>query len=332
MVSSSRFGRLSVLVIATTMLVACSETQFVMHTAKRLGDTNKSQGTYKVGNPYEVKGIWYTPAEDWEYDQTGIASWYGPQFHGKATANGEVFDEWSVSAAHKTLPMPSMVRVTNLENGRSLVVRVNDRGPFASSRIIDMSHRAAQLLGFDAQGTARVRVQVMAEESQILAQRAKGERVQLASNEAPIHSDGISSSSVASQELAPLEEAPSSSVESVAMNEAPVVARPSNPPSTPSTSSPRSQVGYLAQFPVSPTRMYVQAGAFSDKINAEKVKSQLSSIGDVTVTPVPVNGRELFRVRLGPVEDVADADRLLNQVVEAGYDTARTVVETASSN
>ncbi|MCR4379308.1 MAG: septal ring lytic transglycosylase RlpA family protein [Rhodospirillales bacterium] len=324
----SRFGRLSVLVIAGAMLMACTETQFVMHTAKRLGDTNKSQGTYKVGNPYEVKGIWYTPAEDWEYDQTGIASWYGPQFHGKATANGEVFDEWSVSAAHKTLPMPSMVRVTNLENGRSLVVRVNDRGPFASSRIIDMSHRAAQLLGFDLQGTARVRVQVMAEESRILAQRAKGERVQLASNEAPIQSDGISSSSVATQELAPLEEAPSSPVETMAMNEAPA----SNPASNPSASNPRTQVGYLAQYPVSPTRMYVQAGAFSDKLNAEKVKSRLSSIGDVTVTPVPVNGRELFRVRLGPVEDVADADRLLNQVVEAGYDTARTVVETAEVN
>lgn len=328
MVSYSQLSRLSVLLIAGTMLVACTETQFVMHTAKRLGDTNKSQGAYKVGNPYQVQGIWYTPAEDWEYDQTGIASWYGPQFHGKATANGEIFDEWTVSAAHKTLPMPSMVRVTNLENGRSLVVRVNDRGPFASSRIIDMSHRAAQLLGFDAQGTARVRVQIMAEESRILAQRAKGERVQLASNEAPIHSDGISSSSVASQELPPLEGVQSSPVEeTVAANDAPVVTRSSS-----ASSAPRVQVGDMAQFPVSPTRMYIQAGAFSDKVNAERVKSQLSAIGDVTVTPVPVNGRELFRVRLGPVADVADADRLLNQVVEAGYDTARTVVETANAN
>ena len=321
MVSLLLLKRLGVVVVAGSMLAACAETQFVMHTAKRLGDTNKSQGTYKVGNPYQVQGVWYTPKEDWSYDQTGVASWYGPQFHGKATANGEVFDEWAVSAAHKTLPMPSMVRVTNLENGRSLVVRVNDRGPFASSRIIDMSHRAAQLLGFDLQGTARVRVQLLPEESRVLAQRAKGERVQLASNEAPILSDGVSSSPVASQELAPLE-VQSQPVETVMMNEAPVM----------QSASPSVQVGDLAQYPVVPTRMYIQAGAFSDKVNAERVKTQLSSIGEVSVTPVPVNGRELFRVRLGPVDDVADADRLLTQVVQAGFDTARTVVETAGSD
>ena len=91
--------------------------------------------------------------------QTGIASWYGPQFHGKRTANGEYFDQEELTAAHPTLPMPVLVRVTNLENGRSLVVRVNDRGPFVNGREIDLSRKAAELLGYDRKGTARVRVQ-----------------------------------------------------------------------------------------------------------------------------------------------------------------------------
>ena len=118
-------------------------------------------GTYKVGSPYEINGVWYYPEEDPYYDDTGIASWYGDPFHGRTTANGEIYDMNELTAAHKTLPMPVYVRVTNLENGRSLVLRVNDRGPFVSGRIIDVSRRAAQLLGFQLEGTARVRVQVV---------------------------------------------------------------------------------------------------------------------------------------------------------------------------
>ena len=115
-------------------------------------------GVYKVGSPYKINGVRYVPREDPSYDRTGIASWYGKKFHGNRTANGERYDMYALSAAHPTLPMPSLVRVTNLKNGRSIVVRVNDRGPFARGRIIDMSFRSAQLLGFAKQGTARVRV------------------------------------------------------------------------------------------------------------------------------------------------------------------------------
>jgi rare lipoprotein A len=131
------------------------------------------QGYYKIGRPYEIDGVTYTPAEDYNYDETGIASWYGPDFHGKITANGELYDMNQVTAAHKTLPMPCLVRVTNLDNGRTIVVRVNDRGPYARGRVLDMSRRGAQLLGYEKTGTAKVRVQIMAKESMILAQAAK---------------------------------------------------------------------------------------------------------------------------------------------------------------
>src|SRR5579872_3710535 len=113
---------------------------------------------YHVGKPYEINGRWYYPAEQPDYDQIGTASWYGEQFHNHYTADGEVFDMRLPSAAHKTLPLPCMVEVTNLANGRKLVVRVNDRGPFVDGRIIDMSKEAAIELGFYGQGVTQVRV------------------------------------------------------------------------------------------------------------------------------------------------------------------------------
>ena len=131
-----------------------------------------SPGTYKIGKPYQIDGIWYYPKEDWSYDETGIASWYGEQFHGRYTADGEIFNLNDLSAAHKTLPMPVVVRVTNLENGRSIKLRVNDRGPYARGRIIDVSRRAAQMLGFESQGTAKVRVQIDVPDSMVVAAAA----------------------------------------------------------------------------------------------------------------------------------------------------------------
>lgn len=112
----------------------------------------------KIGKPYVVFGKTYVPADDRSYDASGIASWYGPTFHGLSTANGERYDQDGLTAAHKTLPMPSFVEVANLDNGRVLTVRVNDRGPFVDGRIIDLSRKSAQLLGVDRPGTARVRV------------------------------------------------------------------------------------------------------------------------------------------------------------------------------
>ena len=125
-----------------------------------LGDpVPKGGGTYRVGKPYTVAGRVYVPEEDPNYRAEGMASWYGDDFHGRLTANGEVFDMASLTAAHPTLPLPSYVRVSNLSNGRSLIVRVNDRGPYAGNRIIDVSKRAAHLLGFTVSGTAWVRVE-----------------------------------------------------------------------------------------------------------------------------------------------------------------------------
>jgi rare lipoprotein A len=119
----------------------------------------KGGGVYRVGVPYVVAGRTYVPQEDPHYRAEGLASWYGEDFHGRQTANGEIYDMHGISAAHPTLPLPSYVRVTNLGNGRSLIVRVNDRGPYHSDRLIDLSAKAARLLDFHGDGIARVRVE-----------------------------------------------------------------------------------------------------------------------------------------------------------------------------
>lgn len=152
-------------------LAACSGS--APRTTTRMPENNElptgTQGVKrKVGNPYKVAGVWYYPKEEPYYDETGYASWYGRDFHGKKTANGEIYNMNSLTAAHKTLPMPSYVKVTNLENNRSIVLRVNDRGPFVAGRLIDVSRRGAQLLGFQKQGVTRVRIQASDEKGRVV--------------------------------------------------------------------------------------------------------------------------------------------------------------------
>ncbi|SOE18789.1 rare lipoprotein A [Hoeflea halophila] len=125
-------------------------------TAKR---PEKGGGRAMVGKPYRVRGKWYTPKEEPNYDKAGLASWYGPNFHGRLTANGEIYDQFHLSAAHPTFPLPSYARVTNKKNGNTVIVRVNDRGPFAHGRIIDLSNKAAELLDMKQEGVAAVRVE-----------------------------------------------------------------------------------------------------------------------------------------------------------------------------
>src|SRR6266550_2147749 len=180
-----RDGRACALPLAVAfgfLLTACASS------GPQFGDNHRSryhrgQPSYKVGAAYQINGVWYHPRVDYDYDEKGLASWYGEAFDGQATANGEIYDLNQLSAAHKTLPLPSVVEVSNLRNGRSLRLRVNDRGPYVDTRIIDVSRRAAQLLGFETAGTTPVRVRVLKDESIEVAQaamRGQAGRVQLA--------------------------------------------------------------------------------------------------------------------------------------------------------
>jgi rare lipoprotein A len=142
----------------------------------------KGGGAYRIGKPYTVAGRTYVPEEDTNYRAEGMASWYGGDFHGRLTANGEVFDMTSLTAAHPTLPLPSYARVTNIRNGKSLIVRINDRGPYHGNRLIDVSNKAAELLDFKANGVAKVRVEYVgraplegSDDRQLLATLRTGE-------------------------------------------------------------------------------------------------------------------------------------------------------------
>ncbi len=150
---SRPLSALSLALVPALMLAACAGTP-----KPKSGSAQAPASGVKIGRPYEVFGKTYTPRDDRDYDQRGTASWYGPTFHAKPTATGEIYNQDDLTAAHKTLPMPSWVEVTNLDNGRTLTVRINDRGPFVEGRIIDLSRRSAQLLGVDGPGLARVRV------------------------------------------------------------------------------------------------------------------------------------------------------------------------------
>jgi rare lipoprotein A len=169
----NRFARLRWLApagaaaVMSVLLAQCSssniDSQYGVAASPRVIDPGepvpKGGGTYRVGEPYVVGGRMYVPQYDPHYKAVGLASWYGDDFYGRYTANGEIFDMNSISAAHPTMPLPSYARVTNLQNGHSLIVRVNDRGPYARNRIIDLSMRAAHLLGLYRSGTALVRVE-----------------------------------------------------------------------------------------------------------------------------------------------------------------------------
>jgi rare lipoprotein A len=161
-----RFGPIAPLgavVLGCLVLANCSASKFSSKYGDRVvadGEpVPKGGGSYRVGQPYTINGRTYYPTEYPSYRAEGIASWYGPDFHGRLTANGEIFDMHGISAAHPTLPIPSYARVTNLDNGRSIIVRVNDRGPYARDRIIDVSIGAANALRFYGEGLAHVRVE-----------------------------------------------------------------------------------------------------------------------------------------------------------------------------
>src|SRR6187401_2518612 len=162
----ARIARGGVAAVACLTLANCAtkvDPKYGVSASPRVVDAGepvpKGGGTYRVGKPYVVAGRTYVPEEDANYRADGMASWYGDDFHGRLTANGEVFDMHSIAAAHPTLPLPSYVRVTNLRNKRSLIVRVNDRGPYHADRVIDVSVRAARMLDFHQYGTTRVRVE-----------------------------------------------------------------------------------------------------------------------------------------------------------------------------
>lgn len=280
----------------------------------------------KVGKPYTVGGKTYYPQPDLEYDEVGIASWYGPGFHGKYTANGERFNKKDLTAAHPTLPMPSMVRVTDMMTGRSIIARVNDRGPFSSDRIIDLSEAAASELGIKGRGLAQVRVQFLPKETaEYLASISQPGK--------PIEYPGLNVASNASA-TQPVDEgaawesqqasaAPAPSVDSIDLP-APTNQRAPMQNLTAKFNPIRNAEAAETTAPAA-GGYYIQAGAFSIEENALKLMNKLSGIGKVSVARQENGERTWFRVRLGPLATHEEAEDALRQVATSGVPDAKII-------
>lgn len=334
----NKFFVYAVCVMALGFLSGCSEARYAAHVVKQIpmpsDATHRQQGTFKVGNPYVIKGRRYYPRETYSHVETGIASWYGPKFHGKQTANGEIFNKYDLTAAHRTLQMPSIIRVTNLSNGRAVILRVNDRGPFAHDRVLDVSEKAASLLGFKNQGTARVKIELLQAESKQVAQAAKtgmdtrGFEVALNQNKsrvaAPRPIPPVKPGTQVVMSAPQPQGIPASASGPVPMRKPlPVQAEP-----LPSAST--TPVSYNPRVPVPaalPNNIYVQAGSFALEQNALNYSNQLSSLGPSKVYLTRVNNQPYFRVRLGPYDNREQAQRILTALNESGNKNAVIVLD-----
>jgi rare lipoprotein A len=261
------------------------------------GPRTTPQGIYKLGQPYQIDGRWYYPEFDPAYDRIGVASWYGAEFDGRPTANGEVFDLGQLSAAHPTMPLPSLVRVTNLDNGRELELRVNDRGPFVGDRIIDLSQAAARELGFEREGIAPVRVQFLR-----LADEARG------TPPAP---------TVAS---APPRTGPTPLVQLAGDSRS--VPPASNAPPAPPQTTPMPPVQLVSAPDAICRGRFIQLAAFAEPARAVRLSGRLRPVAPAPVRVERSRADGYTRVWLGPIADAGEADLLLGQLREAGYGRA----------
>lgn len=331
---------LAVIVGAGMILGGCA-----YNTDDPMAMRGKPYKPYIVGAPYQVDGHWYYPREDYAYDRVGIASWYGPDFDGHRTANGEIYDMDLMTAAHPSLPMPSLVSVTNLANGRSVVVRINDRGPFVGNRIIDLSRRAAEELRLKRRGVGRVRVRILRTASlrlkhQALAalgrieerkrrdevaarSRANQKRISsVAANPGPVGRDRVGRDRVAtSTRIGPVDQADAQRLNKMSPGAGPTsVGRPI--PLHPG--APR--VRGIDTPGAGQKRVFIQVGSFSHRSNALRTGERLRGIAQTRIAVRRIDDAVFYRVRVGPVASRQAGRALLSRIRRKGYTEARIVV------
>ena len=254
---------------------------------------------YKIGKKYNVGGKYYYPKKDLYYNKTGIASWYGPKFHGKLTANGEIYNQYALTAAHKTLPLPSAVKVTNLKNNKSIVLRINDRGPFVNDRIIDLSSKAADILDLKREGTGLVRVQILREKSLYLEKLAKQGSF---------------------PEINDLKE-----------TELPNITIPSKVAvkikDTKNQKIVTKKINYNLKNLNKEYKIYIKLASFSSKKNAEIMKKKVSYIDKVKIYKIYKMNKTLYQVKAGPFLSVEKVDQLHSLLLQKGMQGAKIIIE-----
>ena len=254
---------------------------------------------YKIGKKYNVGGKYYYPKKDLYYNKTGIASWYGPKFHGKLTANGEIYNQYALTAAHKTLPLPSAVKVTNLKNNKSIVLRINDRGPFVNDRIIDLSSKAADILDLKREGTGLVRVQILREKSLYLEKLAKQGSF---------------------PEINDLKE---TELPNITIPDKVVV----KIKDTKNQKIVTKKINYNLKNLNKEYKIYIKLASFSSKKNAEIMKKKVSYIDKVKIYKIYKLNKTLYQVKAGPFLSVEKVDQLHSLLLQKGMQGAKIIIE-----
>ncbi|MBY0355414.1 MAG: septal ring lytic transglycosylase RlpA family protein [Rickettsiales bacterium] len=278
----------------------------------------------KLGKPYTVMGQYYEPKYDPDYEEIGVASWYGPGFHGRMTASGEEFDTAEMTCAHRTLPMPALVRVENLDNGKSAIVRVNDRGPFSKSRIVDLSEAAAERLGVKAKGTAHVRVRYLEEETEeYIASRGLEKPQWMQKNNIPAPKTQMAALNMPSKVTLNETSESSPRMEVVMTTPPPANISPKYPTQSP---APQFDVTYTPAVSVSDPAFLIQTASFTDRERAESHVGKLQAVGQALIKEVMINGQRFFRVLIGPVSSSQQAQQMLERTRALGFTDARILV------
>lgn len=274
-------------------------------------------GVYKIGKTYTILGQSYTPAEDYNYKETGIASWYGEDFHNKRTANGETYNKRAVTAAHRTLPLPSIVRVTNLENGKSIIVRVNDRGPYVKNRIIDLSEKGAELLGYKNKGVAKVKVEILEKESRAI-------------KEAMLSPDN--SSATYGNKLIPYTNSQTATTTAATTPAARYEISTSgrrHPLQYTSEISFATNISTPVSIPSTPDKgpYFIQVGAFSDYDKAKQMAATMKRFGNVSIYEAYLSKNGVYRVRLGAYSNREEAIKIMDRVLDYGHSDVTLVTD-----
>ena len=270
-------------------LSACTSNGPLFHSWEDYETERANGAVYKVEEPYEVKGVWYFPAEQASYSEKGLASWYMPAGDSALTANGEVYDANLLTARHKTLPLPSMVKITNLENGKEIIARVNDRGPMVNNRLMDVSQEAARQLDMPSSGTVLVQVELLPEESKVLRDKLVSEGRVYQTQQTAVKETLLEETPAVVQAQDPLYDGTSDT----SVNEAVALTGPK-----------------------------VRLGVFGDPNNATRLKNKIGSEMPVQTSTINKNGRVLTVVEAGPFNTKAEAQKALTTLKAKGYTDA----------
>lgn len=334
------------------ILSGCSDNGFLFRSIGSY-DVPKNRGVYLIGEPYEINNVRYVPHEDYDYFDSGDAFWYTANKNNPLTANGELYDSTKMTAMHRTLPLPSIVRITNLNNQTSAVVRVNDRGPFDNNRIIDVSEATAKYLNFSKNGVTPVQIEVLAMESKALKEELIGLKAKKGATigEVAIDSNKILYPGMDAADIQnlKLDSTPQSTIKANAAPKEPtaagltyyqlkknkqlpqttpkqtVVRAINSPGGTASHSYQNNEIIYSGQNDT--PKFYVQVGAFSKSESVQSIRQNLRSFPDLFIFDKMKGGQLLHYVRIGPYKTEAEAANVLDKVHASGYADSAVIFE-----